>query len=403
VLSDFPNIRHLRAFSSAARLKSVNRAAREVHLSQPALTQAIAKLEAEVGAPLFVRRSTGVYPTRIGEILQRRVDRALAQLSHAAAALRRGPQDEKWAPPIERNLTATQVRALIAVADAGSYTLAARTLGVAQPSLHRAARDLERLVGRPLFERAGHGVVATRDGAELARMFKLAAHEIDQAREEMRDEHGTVAARIAVGSMPLARTYIVPRAVATLLERYPGSRVRIADASYDPLLAQLRSGAIDVMVGALRQPPPVEDVVETVLFSEPLSVVVRAGHALAAARKPSIEMLSRQSWVLPAAGTPTRQHFERIFTEKGLVPPEPAVEASSLIAVRGLLLENDMATLISRHQVRYEEAAGLLEAVKLDLGDTARPIGITTRANWVPTRLQGEFIAVLREVCRTRS
>ena len=46
-------------------------------------------------------------------------------------------------------------------------------------------------------------------------MFKLATHEIDQAREEIRDEQGTVAARIAVGSMPLARTYIVPRAIAT--------------------------------------------------------------------------------------------------------------------------------------------------------------------------------------------
>ena len=198
-------------------------------------------------------------------------------------------------------------------------------------------------------------------------------------------------------------TIFSPRAIASLLERYPGSRVRIADASYDPLLAQLRSGAIDVMVGALRQPPPVEDVVETALFSEPLSVVVRKGHPLAAARKPSIEMLAQQSWVLPAAGTPTRQHFERIFAEKGLAAPEPAVEASSLIAVRGLLLENDMATLISRHQVRYEEAAGLLEAVKLDLGDTARPIGVTTRADWVPTRLQGEFIAVLRELSRTRA
>ena len=402
MLPHFPNLRHLRAFSAAARLKSVNRAAREIHLSQPALTQAIAKLEAEVEAPLFVRRSTGVYATRVGEILQRRVDRALEQLAHAAASLRRGALDDKWSPPLERNLTATQVRALIAVADAGSYTLAAHALGVAQPSLHRAARDLERLVGRPLLERAGHGVIATREGTELARMFKLAVHEIDQAREEIRDEQGTVAARIAIGSMPLARTYIVPRAIATLLERYPDSRVRIADASYDPLLAQLRNGAIDLMVGALREPPPVEDVVEDALFSEPLSVVVRAGHPLAIARKPTLEMLSRHPWVLPAPGTPTRQHFERIFSAKGLKPPEPTVEASSLIAVRGLLLENDMVTLISRHQVRYEETAGLLEALKLDLGDTVRAIGITTRANWVPTRLQVEFLAILRDVCRAR-
>jgi DNA-binding transcriptional LysR family regulator len=113
-----------------------------------------------------------------------------------------------------------------------------------------------------------------------------------------------------------------------------------------------------------------------------------------------LRQLAAWPWVLPAPGTPTRAHFERLFEEAGLRAPEPAVEASSHIAVRGLLIENDMVTLVSRHQIRYEERHGLLQAVAVDLAGTARPIGLTTRADWVPTPLQAEFLGLLREASR---
>jgi DNA-binding transcriptional LysR family regulator len=65
-LAKLPGVRHLRVFEAVARLESVTKAAEEIRLSQPALTQTIAKLEAEVGKQLLDRRPTGTYLTAFG-------------------------------------------------------------------------------------------------------------------------------------------------------------------------------------------------------------------------------------------------------------------------------------------------------------------------------------------------
>ena len=61
-----PNLRHLRAFCEIERQHSLSRAAEAVFLSQPAVTQAVAKLERELGQPLLERVGSGVVPTAAG-------------------------------------------------------------------------------------------------------------------------------------------------------------------------------------------------------------------------------------------------------------------------------------------------------------------------------------------------
>ena len=72
-----PNLRHLRAFCEVAKRHSISRASREIFLSQPAVTQAIAKLEAQLSIELFSRRSDGMFATAAGLVLLERVNRAL--------------------------------------------------------------------------------------------------------------------------------------------------------------------------------------------------------------------------------------------------------------------------------------------------------------------------------------
>ena len=60
--SDLPNLRHLRVFRAVARVGSISGASREARLSQPAVTQGIAKLEALLETALFERRQSGCYP-----------------------------------------------------------------------------------------------------------------------------------------------------------------------------------------------------------------------------------------------------------------------------------------------------------------------------------------------------
>lgn len=400
--SIIPNLRHLRAFEAAARLASVNAAAREVHLSQPAVTQAIAKLEAAFASPLFVRRSTGVFPTAAGRILEARARRLFRQVDEAIAdaAGLGGRRDAARLAALQHRLSASNIRALLAVAEHGSFSQGARREGLSEASLHRAARDFERLVGRPLFLRGPAGIGASKLARELARRLKVALRELEQASEEIRAAAGTATGRIAVASLPMARTLILPRTVNALLAMHPEAFVEIHEGPYELLLDSLRGGTVDFLIGALREPPPAPDVVEEMLLDDPFAVVVRRDHPLFAEEGLlTAERLARFDWVLPRQGTPIRRAFEHLFAGQA-VWPRANVETSSLVATRAILAESDRITLLSRRQIAIEEEMGLLAVLPFPLPDTDRPIGVTTRADWLPGPVQAAFWTLLRAHCR---
>ncbi|MFT3976223.1 MAG: LysR family transcriptional regulator, partial [Sphingomonas bacterium] len=160
------NFRHLRALPLIARHKRMGAAAEAVSLSQPALTQGLAKIERQLGVPLFSRELTGMEPTAEGLALIARIEPALRQLGEGVRQAGRSPRG--FARP-DHLMTATQLRAFLALADAGSYIEAAHVTRWSQPALHRAVRDLQQLCGALLVERRGRGVVLTRDGRRLAR------------------------------------------------------------------------------------------------------------------------------------------------------------------------------------------------------------------------------------------
>ena len=117
------------------------------------MTQAIAKLEEDLSVPLFERRRDGMFVTEIGAQFLERVERALDHLQAGAreAARTGSRQKGRGFSDFDRLLTAAQLRALVAVSEANNFSMAARSIGISQPSIHRAARNLERLSGLKLF------------------------------------------------------------------------------------------------------------------------------------------------------------------------------------------------------------------------------------------------------------
>ncbi len=389
------NLRHLRAFREVVRCQSVSQAAERVHLSQPAITQAITKLEGQLGLPLFERRSAGMFATQAGALFHERVDRALRLIETGAQQGRRLGQKSgsRGFAHFEQLLTSAQLRALIAVADTGNFSLAARAVGISQPSLHRAARDLERLAGMRLFERHSQGIALTKPARLLVQFAKLAFAELDQGTHEVTALQGRDTGRIVIGTMPLARSYILPRSIHDMLSNRPDVRISVVDGPYDDLLHGLRHGEIDLLIGALREPVPIDDVRQETLFLDALAVVGRTNHPLGPHKRITRQQLANYPWVVPRRGTPTRDHFDRLFDGDD---PAGIIESSSLVLVRGLLLNSDRLTLISRHQIRHEEDVGLLTHLDVDLGPTERPIGLTFRRDWRPTATQEMFIDCVR-------
>ena len=393
-----PNLRHLRAFREVADCRSISRASRTLYLSQPAITQAIARLEKLLDTRLFDRRSDGVFTTESGELFLHRVERAMERLAAGAKeAPRSGGGRSARRSPWEHMTTTTQLRALIAVSEARNFSLAARSIGISQPSLHRSARELESLLDIALFEKTSQGISLTRPAKVLARSAKLAFSEIRQGMDEIGVLHGVDAGRITLGSMPLARSYILPSAINDLSRSHPNARISVMDGPYDDLLHHLRYGDIDILIGALRHPAPTDDVIQESLFAPPLAVVARAQHPLVGKESIDTNDLRRFPWVVPRTGTPTRKHFEAIFTRARVPLPTSVIESSSLILVRGLLQESDRLTIISAHQVLQEQKLGLLVSLPFDMRHTRRPIGLTMRRNWQPTRIQETFLELLRD------
>src|SRR5690606_13053375 len=111
-------------------------------VSQPAVTQAVSKVERELGASLFSHTPQGLFATEAGTLMAHRIKRAFAYLDPALSNL---------SPRLKVTATAAQLNALIGVREAENFTLAARRLGIAQPTIHRAVRQLEQEAARPLF------------------------------------------------------------------------------------------------------------------------------------------------------------------------------------------------------------------------------------------------------------
>lgn len=387
-----PNLRHLQLLLEVARRESVSAAARAAHLSQPAISQAIAGLERDFGHPLFERSGGRLRLGPAGVIGLARAERALGQLREGLEELTRA-----GGAPRLRSISAAQLRAFAAVVEQNGFSAAARSIGLAAPSLHRATRQLERLLGVALFEYTSFGSRPTREAARLARRVRLALREIEQAREEMSALEGGERGRTVVGAMPLARSVVLPRTLVEFGAKHSGHVVAVIEGTYENLAAALRSGAADIVVGALRDPLPYEDLRQEWLFDDPLAIVVRAGHPLDGGRAPRMRTLAKFPWVVPRPGSPLRAQFEALFRGAGFEAPAAAIECNALAVARGLLMESDRVMLLSAHQIHFELQAGMLRALPLPGRRLmTRAIGLTLRRDWRPTPTQAHLLEILR-------
>lgn len=396
------NFRHLQVIAAVAKYGGVHRAAERINLSQPAISQAIAGVERAVGEALFDRVANGMIPTQAGRCFAKRIDQALDYLRIGGQAIApRKPGRGNASPLRARPPTTVQLRALIEVIERGGYAPAARHLGITQPSIHRAIRDLEQVATRKLFQPSPFGAAPTSEALILSRWANLAFREISLGLDELSELRGLRNGSLNIGALPLIRTSVLPAAVTRLLAQYPDARIKIIDGAYPELLNHLQHGRIDLIVGALRHPAPAADLCQEELFQEPLSIVVRAGHPLLSSSTPDPGQLVTLEWIAPHEATPARANFAEFFRRHGYPMPKRIIECSSFITMRDLLVRSDRAALLSASQIHYEALAGELAIAVDALPGTERPIGICTRLGWSPTKVQSSFLSLVRELART--
>ena len=390
-----PPLRQLRAFFAVAKSQSVTRAAQAMNLSQPAVTQLIANLEAALEAALFRRTPTGSYLTGMGEILLTRVERMLDHIEDALCDPLVGTpfSTREHVRAMLIKISSHHVRALLAIADSSSFDAAARQTGVSQPSLQRAARELERIVERPLYQRTASGMNATRPAFELARRMRIAMRETEYGVEEIEAARGVYTGRLTIGAIPLAGISLLALALNDLLDAYPHTKIEILDGRYEPMLAELRSGKVDILYGVLRCPSEIQDVTEVALFRDHYRIAVRRDHPLTRRAGLEIKDLVDYDWILPGEGNPRRRVIEQLFASSA-IRPRVAIETSSIPAHKAILVSSERITLLTESELK--DSPDQLTSLPLESLAPRRPEGYAIRKDWKPTLIQRRFLEMLR-------
>jgi LysR family transcriptional regulator of gallate degradation len=407
---DLLNLAQLRAFRLVAEMGSATRAAAALFRAQSAVTRSVQELESALGEPLFDRGPSGMLPTPVGRAVLHRCERIFAELEElaqwcAARQARRRPTAEGALPAYLLNTRRLQLFA--ALARHRHMPSAAKTFGISQPAVSTAIRVLESGSGMNLFHRSPRGILLTAEGETFLLHVRRALNELRHVPDDIAALHGKIQGSVTVGALPLGRTLILPKAIARMTSQNPGVRVVTDESSYETLVAGLRAGDIDFILGALRDNDASSGLKNERLMSENMVVLVRRDHPLTREQGLTVMGLRDVQWILPRSHSPARALFEAQFKRMKVKPPLPTVETADLAVIRGLLLGTDMAAALSAQQLHHEVQSGQLVVLDVQLHNTRRDIGLTVRAAGTPSPAARALIDAIRlsvvDVTRTIS
>jgi LysR family transcriptional regulator of gallate degradation len=393
------SIAQLRAFRLVADTGTATRAATLLFRAQSAVTRSVQELEAALGEPLFERKPSGMLPTPVGRAVLLRCDRIFSELQElsqwcALRQSRRRPSAEGTLPAYLLNTRRLQFFA--SLARHRHMPSVAKAFGISQPAVSTAIRVLESGSGLQLFHRSPRGVLLTTEGETFLLHVRRALNELRHVPDDIAALHGNIQGIVTVGALPLGRTLILPRAIARISGTYPRVHVVTDESAYEALVAGLRAGDIDFILGALRANDASSGLKNERLMSEDMVLLARRDHPLARARDLTIGDLRDVQWILPRSNAPARALFEAQFKRMKLKPPTPTVETADLAMIRGLLFNSDMVAALSAQQLHYECESGQLVVLDVALHNTSRDIGLIVRAEGTPSPAARELIDAIR-------
>jgi LysR family transcriptional regulator of gallate degradation len=374
-----PSLRHLHAFRAVAAMGGIRRSSESLYRASSAVARSVAALEESLEVQLFERKGRGMLLTAAGDVVRLRAERIEAELHGVRDdAVRTQDRNGRKVGGIEALLNERRLLAAALLAEVHHMPTVAHVMGSSQSAVSQAIARLEDMLGQPLFLRSAHGMLPTDAGRRWIGRFERALAELRHIPEDVAALAGVVQGTVTIGALPLARSQLLPAAIAAVLQRHPRLRVSSLESPYGELSAGLLSGRIDFIVGALRSNPD-DAFVSRSLFGDKAALVARAGHPLTARKRLRIGDLEGYPWVLSRAGTPLRESLVQFFRSQALAPPQPAVETGDLALLRGLLVSSDMLTVLSAHQLHYEVDTAQLAVLPFDMPGMERSIGIMTR------------------------
>jgi DNA-binding transcriptional LysR family regulator len=306
----------------------------------------------------------------------------------------------QWSDRIGRRIKLRDLHILIAAAQSGSLTMAARDLAVSHPVVVRAIADLEHTVGVRLLDRDRRGAKPTAYGRALINRSLSAFDELRQGMKEIEFLADPAVGELRIGGTEAVSAGLLPATYARLRRQHPGLSMHVTPAlSIAQQYDGLRERKVDLIVS--RIPPAVEkDIDAEILLRDPLFVVAGAGSRWARRRKVELEELADDAWLLPPPDTLVGSLVADMFRKNNMEFPPRGAVTGSIHLCRALVAAGPFLAMFPGSVLRLGGHLPPFKVLPVKLPISPWPVGLMTLKNRTPSPVTKLFIDCLREVTK---
>ena len=250
-----------------------------------------------------------------------------------------------------------QLRALVAIHNAGSILEASKLMHITQPALSRSIKELEREVGFTLLQRSHKGMALTEEGKRVIRHANLVVESIRRLQIEAASIQDAALGAVSIGVTSLtAMLDGVDESILAFRRKYPRVKITITDLRPSQILQRLRDGSLDFAITS-QQPLSRLNLDWEALGSIKGTVICHASNQQKFSQ--SLRTLQYAPWISLDELSDQASQFHQLFEANGLRVPQNTVECTSVMMALKLLKNTESLMTISELAVDQGSTYGI--------------------------------------------
>lgn len=268
-----------------------------------------------------------------------------------------------------------KIRSLLAVVDMRSYTKAASTLSLTQPSVSHHIRLLEQEYGIRIFYANKKNLRLTPEGEHLVKYARRIVKIDNDARQTLSDCRDLVC-HLTIGISPAAGESVFPQALALYCADHPLTHVTTLSQPTDTLLTNLKGYALDLVVMEGR--PDDQTLPFVPLNTDRLCLVVPARHPFASRQDVSLENVRKERLILRPKKMGTRPLIDAFLAARSLYISDfnLLMEVDSASIIKDLVALNMGISILAYSDCKADLLSGRLVAVPFDNTHLVREVSL---------------------------
>ena len=217
-------------------------------------------------------------------------------------------------------MNVSQLRTFIEIVDRGSFSEAARSMGVSQPAVTMQIQGLEADLGATLLERRYRRVDLTEAGRSLLPTARKVLAELERARAAIDGLSDTVGGHLELAVSTTPGQYILPRLLGAFLKAYPEITVSLRVYDSADVVTRVESGEAHIGMTGARLPHAKVDFEQ--MGTDDLLMICAPGRSLAGMKPVTLQQLAEQPFIVRETGSGTRLVFEKALKDGGVDPAD---------------------------------------------------------------------------------